>query len=475
MNNSLKRGRNENGSEEKDDGFFSRGKRCKIRDLGGGTISCHQCHRSDKGRFVECRKCGRKRYCIPCMTKWYPKTIEKDFAEACPVCRDNCNCKSCLRLDVLLNDTKRFESELSEKEKICHSKYLLKKLLPFIKRFNEEQIMEKETEAKIQGLSLSEVKVQAANCELNERMYCNNCKTSIADFHRSCTRCSYDLCLICCRELRNGCLRGGQEEVIMQFRDPGVAYLHGGEHCPMSSTSSGTLDITETEDEGHVRSESEWKSHEDGSIPCPPENMGGCGEGILILKQVLPENWVSKLLVKAEELSELCKLKDMPETPAWSTCEFYTAKEKLRKAASREDSDDNYLYCLSAVDIQAGDLKHFQSHWVKGEPVIVSNVLETTSGLSWEPMVMSRALREKNSQLLDVVAINCLNWCEVDIKVHDFFKGYLEGRFDNSGWPQILKLKDWPPSSLFLKPLTSHSYNPQYGSRNSGGYEPAVR
>lgn len=45
---------------------------------------------------------------------------------------------------------------------------------------------------------------------------------------------------------------------------------------------------------------------------------------------------------------------------------------------------------------------------------------------------------------------------QVDINVHDFFKGFLEGRFDNYGWPQNLKLKDWPPSSLFAEHLPCH-------------------
>ncbi|KAK1370731.1 hypothetical protein POM88_036823 [Heracleum sosnowskyi] len=66
-------------------------------------------------------------------------------------------------------------------------------------------------EAKIQGLSLSEVKLQVANCDVDDRLYCNNCKTSIVDFHRSCANCLYDLCLICCRELLKfvGCLLDG--------------------------------------------------------------------------------------------------------------------------------------------------------------------------------------------------------------------------------------------------------------------------
>ncbi|KAL4569413.1 hypothetical protein LXL04_025049 [Taraxacum kok-saghyz] len=32
---------------------------------------CHQCQRNDKGRVVRCQKCTTKRYCVPCMTRWY--------------------------------------------------------------------------------------------------------------------------------------------------------------------------------------------------------------------------------------------------------------------------------------------------------------------------------------------------------------------------------------------------------------------
>lgn len=45
---------------------------------------------------------------------------------------------------------------------------------------------------------------------------------------------------------------------------------------------------------------------------------------------------------------------------------------------------------------------------------------------------------------------------QVDINVHKFFKGYSEGRFDDYGWPQILKLKDWPSSNLFEERLPRH-------------------
>lgn len=33
----------------------------------------------------------------------YPQMNEEDFTMACPVCRDNCNCTRCLRLELPLH------------------------------------------------------------------------------------------------------------------------------------------------------------------------------------------------------------------------------------------------------------------------------------------------------------------------------------------------------------------------------------
>ncbi|XP_076884138.1 uncharacterized protein LOC143533169 isoform X1 [Bidens hawaiensis] len=55
------------------------------------SVMCHQCQRNDKGRVVRCQKCQTKRYCVPCMTTWYPNMTEDMFADCC---LDNCNCKS---------------------------------------------------------------------------------------------------------------------------------------------------------------------------------------------------------------------------------------------------------------------------------------------------------------------------------------------------------------------------------------------
>ncbi|KAL1804138.1 hypothetical protein ACET3Z_032785 [Daucus carota] len=435
--------------------------RGKIKEVQGNekflkSNMCHQCQRNDSGRVVDCSACKQKRYCEPCMKKWYPKMTEEDFAIKCPVCQFNCNCKRCLRLEVLVKDRERFKVKFSPEEKIRYSRYILSMLLPFLKQFNKEQLMEKRIEAKIKGLPISKVKVQNANCKPDERMYCDNCRTSIADLHRSCPNCNYDLCLSCCSEIRDGCLQGGKEKVIMQFTDPGKDYLHGKKPHPLQSLPA------KNSGRGHQKSADEWKSHENGNIPCPPKEMGGCDQGILELRFILGDNYVQNLCKEAENLAKTHKLHVCNTQDQQCSCFNISAggKKNLLKAACREGSDDNFLYFPTALDLRPGELGHFQCHWLKGEPVIVRNVLATTCGLSWEPMVMWRAFRQirnrKHDQLLDVAAINCLDWCEVDINVHHFFSGYLNGIYDSDGWPRLLKLKDWPPSSTFEEHLPRH-------------------
>ncbi|XP_073034272.1 lysine-specific demethylase JMJ27-like isoform X2 [Primulina eburnea] len=498
----LKQGEEEKGGEEggkngekgdyslryknsKTNGAQKRNALKKIDENGNEIEStmCHQCQRNDKGRVVGCTQCNTKRYCVPCMTRWYPRMSEEDFAKACPVCCRNCNCKSCMRLDGSIRSLADLKLEYCDEERMRYSKHVLQMLLPFLKQFHAEQAYEGEMEAKIQGLPVSEIEPRKSDCKMNERFYCDNCKTSIVDFHRSCPRCSYHLCLTCCRELRDGFLRGRDKAVVMHYIQHKPGYMLGDLFAKRktsrreanerdlvdlngaTSVNNGTcgkVSDTMTRDAGEFKHE--WKCMETGAIPCPPQQMGGCGEGILELKRIFPNNCVSELLLKVEEIAQTQDLENTSRNfeQKCSCFNFVgenTDRNKMLKAAARKNSEDNFLFNPTSKDHHT-DLMHFQWHWSKGEPVIVSDVLETTRGLSWEPMVMWRAFRQitnvKHGQLRDVSAIRCLDWCEVDVNVHQFFKGYSAGRFDSTGWPEILKLKDWPSSNLFEERLPRH-------------------
>ncbi|WCJ40068.1 Transcription factor jumonji (jmjC) domain-containing protein [Euphorbia peplus] len=416
-------------------------------------VMCHQCQRNDKGEVVRCTKCKTKRYCLPCLKTWYPKMIADEVADACPVCLGNCNCKACMR-DV---PKKYLESltawDVDEDKKRACAKYLLQWILPYLKQLNVEQLMERKTEASMQGVSPAELDIKKDSC-WGERMYCDICWTSIFDYHRSCSECS-DLCLACCRDIREGCLQGSVKEEIVNYVDQGFDYLHGGEGKIERVARLQTDTCTEDVQSSNFR----WKKNKDGSILCH------CGLKNLVLKSMFSKDLVSDLVKRAEDLAERLQF-DMAITPP-EQCECFNSggdadirNSQLLKAASRENTDDNDLYYPRARDIEKTDLKHFQYHWTRAEPVIVSNVLETGTGLSWEPMVMWRAFRqikhENHDTLLNVKAIECLDWREVDINVHEFFNGYLCGRYDPVGWPVILSVKDWPPPDVFEERMPRH-------------------
>ncbi|XP_023642647.1 lysine-specific demethylase JMJ25 isoform X2 [Capsella rubella] len=426
---------------------------------------CHQCQYSDK-RVEKCQNCKSKRYCYPCLDTWYPRIAKEDVAKKCPFCCSMCNCKTCLRLDTNIQGINS-DLMVSEEERVQSSKFILQRLLPHLKGINDEQIAEKEIEANISGLEFEEVRPLDAESFPDERLYCDICKTSIFDLHRSCRECPCDICLTCCLEIRNGKAQACQEDVSWNYVNRGLEYEHGDEGKvivkpdvkPDDKPDDKLDDKPVCKDQ--MKDPSMWKVNEAGIITCH------CGDEGLVLKRLLPDGWVSDLLKKVEKLAEAGELFDLPET-VLERCPCFKSNGhidmdngNLLKAACREDSEDNYLYCPSVRDVQQDDLKHFQHHWVKGEPVVVRNVLEATAGLSWEPMVMWRACRQishvKHGELTTVDAVDCMDFCEVSINLHQFFTGYTDGRYDRMGWPLVLKLKDWPPTKTFKENLPRHA------------------
>lgn len=476
------------------------------------SVMCHQCQRNDKGRVVRCLQCMAKRYCISCL-KWYPNLSEDEIAEKCPFCRGNCNCKQCLRVSSVKQIP---EKEIDPMKSKIYNQQLIHLVHPWLKMLCEQQKMEKEVEANIKGCDVEKIEVKRDKCPIEERVYCNNCKTSIFDYHRSCNICKYDLCLDCCHDLREGYTFPCNEIVSFGYEFRGKAYMHGfnpklqdkavkksNKHYVFRrrdfigginqknldkaiETSNEYMD-SDVEKDDPIPTSLIWKINDDGNILCPMvQSHAGHNNSILELKSLLTEHNLFELEEKAKENILTCA--DSNENTLLCSCYSsekidYNNSNVRKTGGCEENSRDNYVYCPTASDAEKDNgLSHFQKHWLNGEPVIVREV-DFSSGLSWEPMVLSRALREKStsrtgSSEYAVKVIDCLDICEADISISHFFRGYTEGRISKHSWPELLKLKDWPPSTDFEKKLARHATefisalpfheytNPKHGSLN---------
>ncbi|KAF2303455.1 hypothetical protein GH714_018510 [Hevea brasiliensis] len=205
-----------------------------------------------------------------------------------------------------------------------------------------------------------------------------------------------------------------------------------------------------------------WEVPDGNGIPCPSTEFGGCGDNLLDLSCLFPSSWTKELEISAEEIVGCYEL---PETlDVFSHCSLCLGMDcevngimQLQEAATRENSNDNFLYYPTVVDIHSDNLEHFQKHWGKGQPVIVRNILQGTSDLSWDPIVMFCTYLKNNAAKSESEqAADSLDWFEVEIGIRQLFMGPFKGPIHANKWHEKLKLKGWLSSHLFQEHFPAH-------------------
>ncbi|CAL0312014.1 unnamed protein product [Lupinus luteus] len=418
----------------------------------GRRKKCHWCQRSDSWKLIKCSSCQNKFFCMDCIKEGSFDT-PYEVKKACPVCRGTCVCKDCLSNQRKDSESKEYLAGKSRVDRILHCHYLICMLLPVLNQISDEQKAVLETEAKINGKELSDTQMKQVDFGYTEKICCNHCKRPVLDLHRSCLSCSYSLCLTCCQKLNPGRTSGGTNSSMFKLPDKLKACISMDEKSISSGNLTGTSVLPEWTNCNGI-----------DNISCPPTELGGCGNSHLDLRCTFPLSWIKEMEVKAEEI--VCSY-DFPETSdkssSCSLCFDTDHKSNrfklLQEAAFREDSNDNCLFYPTVLDINGNNFEHFQKHWGKGHPMVVRDVLQSSSNLNWDPLIMfcnylerSIARYENNKELLE----SCLDWCEVEINIRQYFAGSLKRRPQKNTCHEMLKLKGWLSSQLFKDQFPTH-------------------
>lgn len=125
----------------------------------------------------------------------------------------------------------------------------------------------------------------------------------------------------------------------------------------------------------------------------------------------------------------------------------------LNNAASIVDGDLGYVPCswflngklaMLTNPTHPENLKVFQNCWLKGQPVILSNVTDNMNMDMWRPEYFSKYFGGESIDMVDSTNGNLLR----NQPMKCFWDGF-ELINDRTGSPILLKIKDWPPNEDF--------------------------
>ena len=129
-----------------------------------------------------------------------------------------------------------------------------------------------------------------------------------------------------------------------------------------------------------------------------------------------------------------------------------------------------------------GNDEIFHDQWQRGQPVLISNVLENLQRELWVPQAFSKEFGKEKSDLINCMTGNLVRQQPMSV----FWDGFEEVDIrlkDSNDQPMLLKLKDWPPDMDFkkimptrfediMKNLPLNSYTNRNGDLNLVKYLP---
>ncbi|KAL4563144.1 hypothetical protein LXL04_027178 [Taraxacum kok-saghyz] len=398
-------------------------------NVKAATKKCHWCRMCSYRVLVKCLTCKKQFFCEDCIRQ---RCLDKtDVKKQCPVCHGTCNCRICIKgkskeVKAKVQDVVVYSGE-GKFDQGQQRLYMIHLLLPLLEQINQEKIIELDIEAKIKGKDQSELQIQNAIGSPKQRC-CGFCKACIVDVHRSCANCSYILCLPCCQEFREGHLHGGLKDLKDTTADKRRSL------CTILWN---------------------WKTNEDGSINCPPKNLGGCGDHVLDIFSHHPFNWTKDLEATAKEIASNSSFTKSFSLDS-SNCTLCEENEKNGEKGGDILMENKSLYFLNQ-DLEDKNLEHFTKHWVKGQPMIIKDVIKNDMELHWDPVFMfctylersAKKLRKEKETKLKI----CSDWCEVELGRQQIFMG---GKTHANVWHEKLKFKVWLSSGFFQEHFPSH-------------------
>lgn len=451
------------------------------------TKSCHFCQYQHVLHECQNHKAGKgdgapdvchRSYCERCLKKHFPNCKLPDgtwdVIHACPRCRGICTCRACMRSE---HGTGIRPPQWTQDQHTQFRRFVLRRTAPVVKAVLEAE----DREVAREGRQLEQV----APVKLRkERFMCNVCATSIANLHRHCQACDWDVCVTCCSKLwepNHGVCRPVQvpppdpppepapsppgDEPLAPPAPPApltqmmpLRCLQQGCANPSCSAARGTLQrLTSTNDLAALRALSQDPEYADASPEPLPADIWQGREAVADSFSQGPEAGSSATTGSAAQTIQI-----------WGHTLPRSHVRLARAAApSSPSSPDTPPECSSHIFTpHADDLKPssprfleymalFHQRWLRGEPVIVRGI---RGRMAWDSETMLRAVRELGSKRfntdrdMDIEVLDCTSsWGVISMSQAQFFHGYR--RYMNE---QMLKVKDWPPQAHFKERLPRH-------------------